>query len=142
MWARLARWRWPALVATLLLWAVLVGVRPGKSWEHAVIASLQWCALTAAFGFARQRLNRDHPWRRELTEAVFPVYLFHQTIIITLSQWLLPLHWRPALEGPVLVLATLVLSYAGYRLVRPWRWLRPWFGLRPLPGRNGPAPAH
>lgn len=133
MWERLARWRWPALWAALLLWAVLVGVRPGRPWEHAVIASLQWCALTAAFGFARQGLNRDHPWRQELTEAVFPIYLLHQTLIITLSQWLLPLDWKPALEGPVLVLATLALSYAGYRLVRPWPWVRPWFGLRPLP---------
>jgi glucans biosynthesis protein C len=130
LWGRLAAWRWPALIAALGFWAGLVGVRPGGWAEHAVVAVFQWSALVTVFGFAQQRLNVDHPLRGHLVEAVFPVYIFHQTLIIMLSQWLLPLRWPPWVEGPVLVLATLVLSYAGYQTVRRVAVLRPWFGLR------------
>jgi hypothetical protein len=40
-----------------------------------------------------------------------------------------PLSWPAWLEGPVLIAATFVLSFAGYELVRRVRLLRPWFGL-------------
>ena len=62
-------------------------------------------------------------------QAVFPVYILHQTLIVLLSQALLPLHWPPWAEGPVLVLATFALSLAGFELIRRVPLLRPWFGL-------------
>jgi glucans biosynthesis protein C len=130
MWLGLVNWRWPMLIAALGCWAVLVGLRPSRPLEHLVIATMQWGALVAAFGFAQQLINVDHPLRQSLTEAVFPVYIFHQTVIVVASQVILPWQWAPAVEGPVLVAVTLVLSYAGYAVVRSIRFLRPWFGLR------------
>lgn len=131
-WGRLASWRWPALLSALTFWVILVGIRPGGLTEHGVIATLQWCALVAAFGFAQRRLNADHPLRQELTQAVFPVYILHQTIIIVASQWMQPLQWPPATEGVALVLITFGLSYAGYRSIRCIPMLHPWFGLSAL----------
>jgi glucans biosynthesis protein C len=130
LWLGLVKWRWPALLAALGCWAVLEGVRPSRPLEHLVIATMQWGALVAAFGFAQRLLNIDHPLRQRLSEAVFPVYIFHQTVIIIFSQILLPWQWAPMIEGPVLVFLTLTLSYLGYALVRRVRFLRPWFGLR------------
>jgi glucans biosynthesis protein C len=130
MWLGLVKWRWPALVAALGCWAVLVGLRPARPLEHLVIATMQWGALVAALGFAQKLCNVDHPLRQRLTEAVFPVYIFHQTVIIVASQAMLPWQWTPAIEGPVLVAVTLLLSYAGYDAVRRVGFLRPWFGLR------------
>jgi glucans biosynthesis protein C len=130
MWHGLVKWRWPALLTALGCWAVLVGLRPSRPLEHLVIATMQWGALVAAIGFAQKLFNIDHPLRQRLTEAVFPVYIFHQTVIIVASQVMLPWQWTPAVEGPVLVAVTLLLSYAGYEAVRRIRYLRPWFGLR------------
>jgi glucans biosynthesis protein C len=130
LWHGLVKWRWLALLAALGCWVVLVGIRPSRPLEHLVIATMQWGALVAAFGFAHQLLNVDNPLRQGLTEAVFPVYIFHQTVIIVFSQIMLPWQWAPMIEGPVLVLITLGLSYLGYTLVRRVRLLRPWFGLR------------
>lgn len=132
MWDRLARARWPALALALGFWADLVFVRPGGLLEDAVVAIFQWSALVAAFGFAQRHLNRDHPVRARLTEAVFPVYILHQTVIIVGSQALLPLHLAPPIEGPILIVMTFALSYAGYALVRRIPALRPWFGLTAL----------
>ncbi len=128
-WERLARWRWLALALAVCFWAVLVFVRPAKPAEHGVVAIYQWAALVAAFGFARAHLNHDSPLRQRLTQAVFPVYLLHQTVIIVASQWLLPARLAPAIEGPMLVFAAFAVSYAGYAVVRRISMLRPWFGL-------------
>ena len=132
LWLGLVQWRWPALLAGIACWGVLVGIRPARPLEHLIIATMQWGAVVAAFGFAQQLFNTDHPMRQRLTEAVFPVYIFHQTVIIVFSQWIRPWQWTPAVEGPVLVSVTLALSYLGYEAVRRSRYLRPWFGLRPL----------
>jgi glucans biosynthesis protein C len=117
MWLGLLQWRWPALVVALGCWVVLVGLRPARPLEHLVIATMQWGALVAAFGFAQKLFNVDHPLRQRLTEAVFPVYIFHQTVMVVASQVMLPWQWTQAIEGPVLVGVTMVFSYAGYTAV-------------------------
>jgi hypothetical protein len=45
-------------------------------------AAAQWGGIVAAFGFARRHLDVDYRWRAPLTEAVFPLYLVHQTVLI------------------------------------------------------------
>ena len=132
LWEHLAFMRRPALLIAVTFWAVLVFVRPAKPLEHLVVAVYQWSALVAAFGYSKTYLNKDSALRLRLTEAVFPVYMFHQTIIIVSSQFLLPLRLRPAVEGPLIILATFVLSYAGYELVRRFALLRPLFGLKTM----------
>ena len=132
LWGRLASTRWVALFMAVAFWAVLVFVRPAKPFEHAVVAIYQWSALVAAFGFAITHLNRDWPLRQLLTEAVFPVYILHQTVIVVGSQFLLPLQLKPAVEGPLIIALTFVLSYAGYVFIRQFGFLRPWFGLKPI----------
>ena len=130
LWTRLAHWRWPALGLAIFFWGVLVLIHPIKPLEHAAIAIYQWSALVAAVGFAKTHLNHDSRLRVHLTELVFPVYLLHQTVIIVLSQLWLPLQLTPAIEGPMMVLATFALSYGGYALIRRINLLRPWFGLK------------
>ena len=130
MWERMASVRWLALGLAFAFWAYLVFVRPPKPLEHAVVAVYQWSALVACFGFAVRCLNKDWPIRKQLAEAVFPLYILHQTVIIVASQVLLPHHIRPSLEAPLIIAITFVLSYSGYLLVRQFGPLRPLFGLR------------
>lgn len=139
LWPWLASLRWQALPVALLGWAALAlyfhhfqASSPPEVLRQAqrvLYAAVQWCAVVASIGFAFKHWNADHRWRRYAVEAVFPVYILHQTLIVLLSQALLPLQWRPALEAPVLVLATLALSIAGFELVHRVSPLRPWFGL-------------
>ena len=111
---------------------MLVFVRPAKPLEHGVVAFYQWSALVAVIGFSKAHLSGDSPLRRRLTEAVFPVYILHQTVIVLASQALLPLQLRPAVEGLLIILGTFALSYAGYEFVRRVPVLRPWFGLKAI----------
>jgi glucans biosynthesis protein C len=139
VWDRLARARWPALGLALVCWALWVNAVPTGGLRPAVVATFQWAAVVAAFGWAVHGLNVDAPWRAELTEAVFPVYMLHQTVLIVASQALVHLRWPPGIEAPVLLVLTFAISYLGYRLLCRLDWARPWFGMGPIrespPGR-------
>src|SRR3546814_17645178 len=41
-----------------------------------------WPAIAALIGIAETFWNRDSAWRPMLTEAVFPFYIIHQTVIV------------------------------------------------------------
>lgn len=145
LWRRIASRRWPALAAALAAWALWAGAgdaMPG-ALRAALVSTEQWSALLAAFGFAHRHLNADGAWRQRLTEAVFPVYVLHQTLIVLLAVVLAPLALPAAIEGPALVVATFALAWAGYEVVRRVPPLRPWFGLGAprVPRVDGPGNA-
>jgi glucans biosynthesis protein C len=135
----------------LLGWATLM-LAP-EAWRHAggplsllrplAYSTMQWCAIVAVLGFGYRHLNVDNAWRRYLTEAVFPLYILHQTLILVLAhavaRWALP----PAAEAALLMVATLALGLLGYEAVRRVNWLRPLFGLKRMAPRRatGVAPA-
>jgi glucans biosynthesis protein C len=133
--------RWPALALALLAWAVQAFAPPTEGAARValrfVVATQQWGALVAAFGFAHRHLNRDHRWRAPLTEAVFPLYLVHQTIIIiaavALRPWALPAAW----EALVLVVLTAAGGLLAWQVACRLPPLRVWLGLSPAPRAAG-----
>jgi hypothetical protein len=143
--AQLQALRWPALALGLAGWAVLAlypMLQPG--WPSLPetqrlpmrlgFAAAQWGGIVAAFGFARRHLDFDHRWRAPLGEAVFPLYLVHQTILIVTAVALRPLSLPAGVEAAVIVALTFGGGWAAWPLARRVRWLRPWMGLpaRPL----------
>jgi peptidoglycan/LPS O-acetylase OafA/YrhL len=144
---RLQGLRRPALALGLAGWAVLV-LYPGTlaGWPavpealrlpmRVAFATAQWCGIVAAFGFARRHLDFDHRWRAPLTEAVFPLYLVHQTILIVAAVTLRPLALPAGLEALVIVALTFGGGLAAWRVGRRIGWLRPCMGLPARP----PAP--
>lgn len=143
--AQLQALRWPALALGLAGWAVLAlypMLQPG--WPSLPetqrlpmrlgFAAAQWGGIVAAFGFARRHLDFDHRWRAPLGEAVFPLYLVHQTILIVAAVALRPLSLPAGVEAAVIVALTFGGGWAAWPLARRVRWLRPWMGLpaRPL----------
>ena len=144
LWPAMERQRWLALCVALAAWGLLLATddAPVVPLRRLAYATQQWCAIVAALGFAHRHLNVDSAARRVLTEAVFPVYVLHQTLIVLGAVLLAPLSLRPALEAPLLVAGTLALGLLGYRALRPWPALRPWLGLGPLPqAPRPPLPA-
>ena len=145
---RLQDLRWPALTLGLAAWLALV-LYPGsvagwpavpELWRlpmRLAFAIAQWCGVVAAFGFARRHLDADHRWRAPLTEAVFPLYLLHQTILIVTAVALRPLMLSAGLEAVVVVALTFAGGFAAWQLARRVSGLRPWMGLPAWP----PAPA-
>ena len=121
-----------AVVACLEL--TYLGPPRMSRWEWFIFGSARavqsWGAIVALVGIADRFLNRDHPWRRLLNEAVFPFYIIHQTIIVVAEGELLRFALHPLAEFTILLLATLVGCWLFYRIGREIRWVRPLIGLR------------
>ena len=151
-WPRVAKLRWTCLALALGGWAAMMiwyalpnDAVAGTRWEllaypmRALVALVCWSAIVAACGFAQRHLDRDGPARRYLTEAAFPVYILHQTLIVVLAHALKPLHRPPGLEALLLVVLVTVLSFGGFEIVRRIPLLRPLFGLGPRARTATPA---
>lgn len=149
-WRHFDRARWTAFGLAFASWAALIVF---SAWPdspellpyldslrmvmRAVYALCAWGAIVAVCGFAHRHLNRDNAARAYLTEAVFPVYILHQTLIVSIAHLLKPAKIAPAPEGLILIVLTLTISFGVFELVRRVEFLRPFFGLGP---RRGATP--
>lgn len=142
---RCMAWRWPALAIALACWAGIVafyaahpeGVQPAD-WQRLIMRGVRemqaWCAILAAIGFAHRHLRgADGPARRMLTQAIFPFYLIHQTIIVVAGFHLDDLQLPLWIEAPLLIGATALGCWLLYDLGRRLPLLRVWIG---LPSKN------
>lgn len=140
VWQSIERVRWPALALWFASWLAIAiyfasfqDAAPPDSLRRSLRAAWglnQWCAIVAILGFARRFAPGDSPALRYLSTAIFPVYILHQTVIVVLAHNAKPLGLSPLLEGPLLVILTFALCFAGYELIRRISPLRPLFGLR------------
>ncbi|NVD69881.1 acyltransferase family protein [Duganella sp. BJB1802] len=141
-WARVDELRWTSLGLWLFSWAVVVCLHsmPESVGNLPIIAQMkpllrmifclgQWAPILAICGFGHRHLAFDSAKRRYLTEAVFPVYILHQTLIVTMAHWLKPVKMAPGTEGAVLVVLTFAISFGVFEVVRRVAVLRPLFGL-------------
>ncbi|KQN25366.1 hypothetical protein ASE86_03755 [Sphingomonas sp. Leaf33] len=140
--AALVRWRWVSLALAAASYAIVGGVAivwPGVSsppdwvvdqilWARQVEC---WASIAALIGIAEAQLNRDHPVRAMLAEAVFPFYLVHQTIIVVVGYWLRPTGLPLSAQFLALIAATCAGCWVFYRTAREVAPLRRFIGLRP-----------
>lgn len=140
-WAGIRRWWKAAAMLAIAAYGVVAWIEfvwPGKMVPpletrilfQAARAIQGWSAIVALLGIADRFWNRDHRWRATLTEAVFPVYIIHQTIIVLLGWWLLRFALPPLAEFAILVAATVAGCWLFYRLGREVPGLRVLIGLR------------
>ncbi|MEO6218670.1 MAG: acyltransferase family protein [Sphingomonas sp.] len=148
--AAIGRWWKAAAIVAVLNYAIVAAIEwrwPGSAMPNppygyifATARTVQgWCAIIALVGVAERFWNHDHPWRKTLTEAVFPFYIIHQTVIVGVEWILLGQYLPPAAEFAILVVATIAGCWAFYLLGREISWLRPLIGLRAKPARSGGA---
>jgi hypothetical protein len=151
-------WRWAALVLAILgyagyAWFYVAFPDAGVEPSMAVILLGRlaricegWGAIVALVGFALHWQPKDSLARRYLTEAIFPYYIAHQTIIVLVAYWLRPAALSNGAMFVILVAATIFGCALFYELARRTGPLRLIFGLKPAAAKNRsqsqPADAH
>jgi surface polysaccharide O-acyltransferase-like enzyme len=140
-WARVDALRWTSLGLWLCSWALIVcywsipealatpEVLQWKPVMRAIYCLCQWAPILTVCGFGHRHLNFDSAKRRYLTEAVFPVYILHQTLIVSMAHWMKPIKLAPGIEGVFLIVLTFGISFGVFEVVRRIGVLRPLFGL-------------
>jgi len=97
---------------------------------NAVHAAACWCWLIALIGIGSRLINFTNRVLRYATDAVLPVYIVHQTIIITLGFYIVKWNTGIAVKYFLIGVATLVLSLAVYEIVRRTSVTRFLFGIK------------
>ncbi|HEY8417723.1 MAG TPA: hypothetical protein VIK93_06775, partial [Limnochordales bacterium] len=91
-----------------------------------------WAWVIALLGFAHTHLNFPHPVLRYASEAAYPFYILHQTVLVAVGwlvvRWPLGVAMKWAIISAVGGAATLAVYEV---LVRRSRVLRFLFGMKP-----------
>lgn len=145
-WAFLERWRFALLALALILFAAqtanhaiwLTG-RIDPAWDGVIYAAIDglfaWAAICTLCGFAARHLNKSSTLLTHLNEAILPVYVLHQPILLIAAFFLFLLRLPVGAEAGALFAITLAGSFAIYELlVRPFNPMRFLFGLKPHEG--------
>lgn len=141
--ARLVKLKVPLWIATAALFAVSAALQ----WrEVGMDASrdahaLGWFFARGLYGgamlfsiaaFAAWALNRPSNFLTYATDAILPVYLMHQTVLVIVADRIVDRGYSLGAEFFTLVAATALIPLGVYHvMVRTTPWLRVLFGLRP-----------
>lgn len=148
-WREALRLRKTALALALVVFGVYALARydlPDEIpyWHEVVIITLRnlyvWAALLAILGWAHACLNRPFAWLSRANEAVYPWYMLHQSLIVLIAYWLVPLKLGGFWECLLVIGGTVGgcwLLYEG--LIRRVALLRPLFGLPSHGSRGEPS---
>ncbi|WP_054945302.1 acyltransferase [Novosphingobium sp. KN65.2] len=134
------QWKVAAVLATAgFVWAAgNAYLHPGniptpREWQAPLYfakAVQSWSTIIALFGIADRFWNHDARWRATLAEAVFPVYIAHQTIMVFVSYWLRDKGLTALPEFLLLCSSVALGSWLFYLIGREIGPLRPLIGLK------------
>lgn len=132
---RMAAWATVALAISLeLLWNNWDAWFGGILWIENIVRAMRplyaWVLIMAFLGAGQAYLN--HPSKRlsYLTQAVFPYYILHQSLIIVIGVYLTGLGLPVALEAALVIAGTFIGCIVLYEFViRRVAVLRPLFGV-------------
>ena len=128
-WESVKTYRVALLALAALLFAVQTKVND-PLWS-AVSGAYAWAAICALCGFAYRHLNKPSALLSHLNEAVLPIYVLHQPILLVAAYFIFSLHLPLAAEVATLAAITGFGSFAIYELaIRPWTVMRFLFGLK------------
>ncbi len=140
-WGAVERALKPALITAIFLGIILSitwmnwdAVAAGETWLWpARFAKIiyAWVCILTLLGAAQKWLNRPSRALTYMTEAIFPWYILHQTIIIMAGYWLTRQGLSVGIEFLLVTLATIAGCAIGHEIfIRRRRWIRPLFGLK------------
>lgn len=90
-----------------------------------------WCMILAICGFAKHYLNYRNRFVEYANQAVYPFYILHQTITITIGFYIADLDIDVISKFILLVIGTFGIAFLIYHfLIRPFSLMRVLFGLK------------
>jgi len=138
-WRELERMRWITVVSAVICFALFMTrdlLVPEDSFVLAdetrslIIYSNRWLWILAIFGWGHRLLNRPSRWLAYSTQAIYPWYILHQTVIILIGVNLAGYSLGSVVEPTLVFVGTIAICFALYEFViRRSRILQPLFGV-------------
>jgi len=95
-----------------------------------IYSSVRVIGVLMVLAFANKYLNKKSPLLSYFSDAVYPFYILHQTIIIVLAYNLAPMALGPILEPLSVILLTILLCFICFEIIRRIDILKPLFGVK------------
>ena len=90
-----------------------------------------WCVILGLLGLGHRFLMGSGPLLKYATEAAYPFYILHQTVIVALAYVICAWDWPVAAKFALIAVASLALSVGLYEVVvRRWEPVRFLFGMK------------
>lgn len=90
------------------------------------------CFVLGLLGLAFRYFNKPNKTVAYLNGSLYPVYIWHQTIIVTLGYEIAKWHFNPLGQYALVMAGTILFCYAIYEgLLKPYGWLGNLFGVKP-----------
>jgi hypothetical protein len=90
------------------------------------------CLGLGLLGLAIDYFNKPRNWVTYLNGSLYPVYIWHQTIIVILGYEIGKWHINPIVQYVLIMVGTIAFCYTIYEgLLKPYRWVGFLFGLKP-----------
>lgn len=99
---------------------------------YSVCVLVSWSLICTALGYGQVWFQRPSKLLIKLNEGIYPFYILHQTVLIVVGYYILPLSISIALKIGLLILITFPLIIVLYRtLIYPFKIPRVLFGMKP-----------
>ena len=115
-------------------WGDTIAVFTGKKFLYEIGV---WCMILGLLGLAQRFFTAGGPVLGYATEAAYPFYILHQTVIVAIAYFVVRWDWPSGLKFAAIAVASFVLSLLIYELaVRRWGPVRFLFGMKPRKRRS------
>ena len=120
-----------ALILTLAFYAARLDFfRPGPISRELINGLLGMLWIFTLTGYARHHIRSRGPWLTYATQAVYPFYIIHQTIIIAVGFYIIQQPWSIGTKLALTMACTFLGSWACFELVRRTALTRLLFGIK------------
>lgn len=88
-----------------------------------------WTGVLAIMGAGRHLADISTPFTAYMSAAAYPVYILHQAMLVAVAYYVVMIAIPPALQFTAIVIASFLLTFASYEILRRIPGIRALFGI-------------
>ena len=97
--------------------------------DHNLYKVARWISILTALGYSKRHLNYSGKVSAYLSNSSFGVYVYHQSWIVVAAFFVFKLTGNPLMQIPLILAASVILTYSTYEICKRISVLRWMFGL-------------
>lgn len=86
--------------------------------------------LVCIVGYGRKYLNKESRILKYLNKASFPVYILHQTVLITVAYFIVPLSLTLVFKVILIIALTIIFTFGLYEIIKRIKGIRFFLGIK------------
>ena len=116
-WSAVQFYRWVMLITAFVIYLIRLFVFESKGIPSQIYGAESGLWILAVFGFASLHLNRPSKMLSQLSRAVYPVYIIHLPVQMSIAFMILPMEISAAMKLVFLLVGTYIASALIYYFI-------------------------